>query len=487
MKLLLSILTSVVFTTYLMANNSIVVNTTQDLVNAVSTVKPGDTILLADGTYKNLRLSVTTDGTNDKMITIKAQNPGKAYISGNSAIELRGDYIHLSGLYFKDGNRNFGEWKTHGPGIVSIYADHCEVSECLFYDFDKANSSYISTNLDESGHVPQYCHIHHCAFIGKTTQDQVINLNNTRKKTLEGEPGKPMYHRISYCYFSNPPKKGNAGGGIRVGYWRKDYGRCLIDHNLFERQDSEAEIVTSKSMENVYFANTFINCRGTLNFRHGDKQVALNNIFIGTDEMYGYGGMYIWGSNHIIGNNFFYLPKTMKDRGFAGIYFNCGPKASEHALAYDMVVVSNTFVAVQGSAFNLAPMYDRRLKAFGAETELPHDITFVNNYVSAHNKTKSVWHEENGNSAKQTWEGNVCSGLDVSGMKGWENGTSPKGISTEGLKKILPYTSIEGIDLDFLKILSTPLQDKPLNKKITGPTWCDEYPGNYAETGIFAQ
>ena len=80
MKLLLSILTSVVFTTYLMANNSIVVNTTQDLINAVSTVKPGDTILLADGTYKNLRLSVTTDGTNDKMITIKAQNPGKAYI-----------------------------------------------------------------------------------------------------------------------------------------------------------------------------------------------------------------------------------------------------------------------------------------------------------------------------------------------------------------------------------------------------------------------
>ena len=487
MKLLLSILTSVVFTTYLMANNSIVVNTTQDLVNAVSTIKPGDTILIADGTYKNLRLSVTTDGTNDKMITIKAQNPGKAYISGNSAIELRGDYIHLSGLYFKDGNRNFEEWKTHGPGIVSIYADHCEVSECLFYDFDKANSSYISTNLDESGHVPQYCHIHHCAFIGKTTQDQVINLNNTRKKTLEGEPGKPMYHRISYCYFSNPPKKGNAGGGIRVGYWRKDYGRCLIDHNLFERQDSEAEIVTSKSMENVYLANTFINCRGTLNFRHGDKQVALNNIFIGTDEMYGYGGMYIWGSNHIIGNNFFYLLKTMKDRGFAGIYFNCGPKASEHALAYDMVVVSNTFVAVQGSAFNLAPMYDRRLKAFGAETELPHDITFVNNYVSAHNKTKSVWHEENGNSTKQTWEGNVCSGLDVSGMKGWENGTAPKGISTEELKKILPYTSIEGIDLDFLKILSTPLQDKPLNKKITGPTWCDEYPGNYAETGIFAQ
>ena len=152
-----------------------------------------------------------------------------------------------------------------------------------------------------------------------------------------------------------------------------------------------------------------------------------------------------------------------------------------------MTVVSNTFVAVQGTAFNLAPMYDRRLKAFGDKTELPHDITFVNNYVSTHNKTKSIWHEENGNSAKQTWKGNVCSGIDVSGINGWENGTAPKGINIDELNKILPYTSIEGIDMDFVKILSTPLQDKPLNKKITGPTWCDEYPGNYAETGIFAQ
>ena len=205
MKRILSILSSLAFATCVMADN-ITVGTTQDLVNATATVKPGDTILLSDGTYRDLRLTITADGTGDKMITIKAQNPGKAYISGNSAIELRGDFIHLSGLYFKDGSRNPSEWKTHGPGIVSIYADHCEVSECLFYDFDKANSSYISTNLDETGHVPQYCHIHHCAFVGKTTRDQVINLNNTKKKTLEGEPGKPMYHRISYCYFSNPPK-----------------------------------------------------------------------------------------------------------------------------------------------------------------------------------------------------------------------------------------------------------------------------------------
>ena len=83
MKRILSILPSLAFATCVMADN-ITVGTTQDLVNAAATVKPGDTILLTDGTYRDLRLTVTADGTGDKMITIKAQNPGKAYISGNS-------------------------------------------------------------------------------------------------------------------------------------------------------------------------------------------------------------------------------------------------------------------------------------------------------------------------------------------------------------------------------------------------------------------
>lgn len=65
-------------------------------------------------------------------------------------------------------------------------------------------------------------------------------------------------------------------------------------------------------MENVFFYNTILNCRGTLNFRHGDKQVALNNIFLSTDSKYDYGAMYVWGSNHIIGNNYVSLSRTLK-------------------------------------------------------------------------------------------------------------------------------------------------------------------------------
>lgn len=63
-----------------------------------------------------------------------------------------------------------------------------------------------------------------------------------------------MYHRIDHRFFSNPKKPGNAGGGIRIGYYRKDTGRCIVDSYLFMRQDSEPEIVTSKPQENVYYS-----------------------------------------------------------------------------------------------------------------------------------------------------------------------------------------------------------------------------------------
>lgn len=198
------------------------------LEKATSEAVAGTTILLADGIYKDIKLILKANGEKEKPIIIQAENPGRTFFSSNVKIELRENHNILNGIYFKNGGRNIKEWKSHGPGLVAIYADYCEVSECLFHQFDDANSAYITTSIDEDGHIPQYCHIHHCAFIEKTTLDQVFNLNNTLSKCIEGKPADPMYHRVSYCYFSNPPKKGNAGGSIRIGYWRKDYGELLI-------------------------------------------------------------------------------------------------------------------------------------------------------------------------------------------------------------------------------------------------------------------
>ena len=480
-------------------SQNIEVKDTSALLEALSKVTPGQTILLADGVYQDIKLISKVAGTDTNPITIKAIHPGKAIISGDSKVELWGNYTILEGLYFKEGNRNPNSWRTHGPGLVAIYGDHCRVTQCLFFNFDHADSAYITTSLDKTERVPKYGRIDHCAFIEKTTFDQVINLNNKlRKNVNEVTHGEPMFHRIDHCYFCNPQKKGNAGGGIRIGYWRTALGQCLVDSNYFERQDSEAEIVTSKSQQNVYYNNVFKHCQGTLNFRHGDYQVAIANYFVATDTKHEYGGMFVWGSGHLIAKNSFLLVYTLKSRGHACIYFNPGPAGSEHALAYDISCVGNTFDSPSGYNIHLAPLYDRRLKSFKDKTERPHDIRFVGNKFVANKEGEyPIVADPFEEVCKQTWIQNKFTGSFTNKQ------VDSKSVQAEDYQVVkAKYAEVQFIDkyigdhpvFDFLKTeIKYPLglmemcqMDAPdveyLYRKV-GPTWVKEFPGTYAKTG----
>ncbi len=473
---------------YLVKNN-------EEVYATLPKLKPGDKLIFEDGDYKDLKLVVNESGIAEKMITIMAKNPGKVFITGDAKVELRGEYILFKGFYFKNGNRNFNEWASHGPGIIALYGSHNRVTECVFNDFDQVNSAYITTSLNTDKTVPKHCRIDHCVFVGKKTLDQVINLNNRLKETNDGSNiGPAMYHRIDHCFFSNPPKVGNAGGGIRIGYSRYDVGRCLVDSNLFQRQDSEAEIVTSKSQENVYYANTIINSQGTLNFRHGDKQVALNNFYISTDDKFGYGGMFIWGSKHIIANNYFSLQKTIASRGNAALYFNPGIKDSEHALAFDILAVNNIFKNNNGYAINFEPLFERRTEGV-SNSELPnyrpYNITLNGNLFITTEKTSFDLFL--GDIAKQSFENNYSYGISKNNPTNIQplaiNNTGspdfyqPQSIAGYSQSKVAKIDNIEGINLNIQDIINGGIKGKPLTWDDVRPKWLADIPNDYWRTG----
>ncbi|MCU4174012.1 chondroitinase-B domain-containing protein [Carboxylicivirga sp. N1Y90] len=476
------------------------VSSVKKVEQAITNLLPGDTLLIADGVYNNIQLILKKSGKENAPIIIRAKNRGKVVFSGDIKIEMHGTYNVLDGIFFKDGNRNPDEWSTHGPGLVAIYGSHNRITQCSFHAFDQANSAYITTSLTEDGQVPQYCRIDHCSFTEKITFDQVINLNNVAKKDIKkGTQGIPMYHRIDHCYFSNPKKPGNAGGGIRVGYWRSDYGRCLIDNNLFERQDSEPEIITSKSMENVYYNNTYKNCAGTLNFRHGDKQVAINNFFIGTDSMREYGGIFVWGSGHIIANNYFNLPTTLKSRGNAALFLNCGAVGDEHALAFDLRIINNYFDRNNGYAINFSALYERRIKYCsdkGTKFEQPRDILLANNLFTSDKKyTFPLFYRQNKGGRNIDWNDNTALNSSTNfkiktGIK-FDKSKLSDNWQAEFTKHFnhnkSDYTSIlyniEGINLDIPHIVSQGIKGEPLSFEDVGPCWLLEIPGTYAQTG----
>lgn len=477
------------------------VGTVAEIYQFVNKLNPGDRLLLKDGIYKNIQLVVLVSGQHESPVHVTAENPGKVYFTGDAKVELRGDYIILRGIYFKEGERDVSKWKTHGPGLVTIYGCYNRVTECLFNNFDEANSAYITTSLTQNGKVPVHCRIDHCGFVNKLTFDQVINLNNTFKKdTANGGP--PMYHRIDHCFFSNPKKEGNAGGGIRIGYYRNDTGRCLVDSNVFERQDSEPEIITGKSRENIYYANTFLNCQGTLNFRHGDKQAAINNFFISTDTLFEYGGIFVWGSGHLIANNYFSLSKTIESRGNAAIYLNIGAPASEHAMAFDVKILNNVFNNMNGYAIHFSPMMVNRMQFFLQlrPTEmLPHNIHLENNCFYCDKPISFPFFKDDYPSEDRNirWINNACynTGKQLKCNNGCNKGYVHDHLFSinhcSGNKKCAActktntqkYENFNGVKFDFAAYLYGGFKGKPVQVDDILPSWMIGEVGSYYKTG----
>ena len=193
------------------------VSSKKEIIDITASLSSGDTLLVEEGTYKDLNWVIRAQGTFRTPVVIKAKKGGKVKITGNSHVELRGSYIVFDGFLFCNGARDPKQWRSHDPGLIAIYGSFNRITNCKVDNFDQANSAYITTSLNEKGEVPLYCRIDHCSFTNKKTLDQVINLNNRiHQRSKESAPA--MYHRIDHCYFNNPFKKsGNAGGWY--SYW----------------------------------------------------------------------------------------------------------------------------------------------------------------------------------------------------------------------------------------------------------------------------
>src|SRR3712207_7554651 len=74
------------------------------LIKAVKAAKPGDTLVLANGTYKNAELILVGNGSAGKPIVIKAATQGKVLLTGNSFMKIGGEYLEVNGFHFTKGS-----------------------------------------------------------------------------------------------------------------------------------------------------------------------------------------------------------------------------------------------------------------------------------------------------------------------------------------------------------------------------------------------
>ncbi len=322
---------------------------------AARSLRPGDTVVLANGTWRDFGIVFAGIGTAARPITLTAQTPGKVVLTGHSSLRLAGEHLVVSNLVFRDGFSPHGEVVSFRKSR-SERANHSRVTGVVIDGYNNPDRAQSDHWVALYGQHNRFDHNH---LVGKT------NAGTTLVVVRDAGQGLDNRHRIDHNWFGPRPNLGSNGGEtIRVGTSHDSLSdsHTLVEHNWFERCDGEVEIVSNKSGANTYRGNVFFRSRGALVLRHGEGNLVENNVFLGGGEPHT-GGIRVINRRQTVRNNYF---EGLAGDGFGSalsvMYGVPDSPLNRYTQVDGAVIERNTFVDA-GSLFFGAGMDDERSAA----------------------------------------------------------------------------------------------------------------------------
>jgi len=421
---------------------SILVETPQELKNAVSKAIPGDTIYLKNKEWKNAAIQLSGRGSAAKPIVVMPQSPGGVVFTGNSYIQLGAEYLTFSGFHFKNGytpKREVISFRINNDQL----ANHCRVSNLVIEDYSQPQRFKSDTWITLYGKNNR---IDHSTFVNKLNAGPVIIAE------LDDERSQRNQHSIDSNYFKGRQRFGSNGGEtIRIGVSRYSLSasQTQIRYNYFERCNGEVEIISIKSGENNVSFNTFLECEGGLVLRHGSGNVVSGNFFIGNNKPFT-GGVRVINPKQTVVNNVFYELQGSNFRAPLAV-LNGVPNSliNRYYQVKDAVIEKNTFINCSSILFGAGKDAERTLG--------PENVSFKNNLILSRNATfytdanqdKGILFTDNG------------------------IGADYPGQAEPGFKKVVVKTmSIQGFNLPYHALYGAALKKLPLvQQQFTGAAW----------------
>ena len=91
------------------AGTSTLVRTQDEYQRVARDAGPGDTIILANGVWRDFQIVFDAEGLPDEPVTLTAETPGGVILSGESNLRMAGRRLVVSNLVFRDGWSPTGE------------------------------------------------------------------------------------------------------------------------------------------------------------------------------------------------------------------------------------------------------------------------------------------------------------------------------------------------------------------------------------------
>jgi poly(beta-D-mannuronate) lyase len=438
------------------------VSSAADIAAALPTAKPGDVLVMADGTWNDQAILFKAIGEAEKPLTLRPATSGKVILSGKSSLKIDGQYLVVSGLFFKEG--------AGGGDCISLGGHNNRLTDCAVVGGDyKFFVHFFGQNN----------RMDHCYLAEKTSADPTLQIEVAEKE--------PNNHLLDHNHFGHRPPLGKNGGEtIRCGYSFQSMfsSKTTVEHNLFERCDGELEIVSNKSCDNIYRNNTFLQCAGFFTLRHGNRCTVDGNYFLGKGVK-GSGGVRVIGEDHIVTNNYF---ADLTDGVFRITSGIVDSELKGYFQAKRCVIAFNTVVNCKRAYLEL----DAGINT-SRRTLRPADITIANNIFDMPKEKEGVQLIKGTPGEGWKWMGNLASIFELDAEPPGIHLIDPKlqlandGVfrpsadspalhAAEGgfatIKFDIDGQPREGkSDIGCDQVSDTPVKNQPLTPKQVGPSW----------------
>jgi len=251
----------------------------------LANARPGDIVTIPDGTYRDMSVTLTAKGEPDRPIILKPDTPGGVILTGKVSIKISGVGLQFEGLRLEEFD------------LKSAVIDLDNASSCRITGLRATRAKGGAGPVIRLAHRSDDNRIDNCEFThieGRSIQIRIDSWSYTN--------GPPFRTRIDHNRFTDIPSLGGNGREtIQIGQTneaRALEAKSVVEHNLFERCDGEAEIISNKCSANTYRSNLFRECRGELVMRGGSNCVIDGNRFERNK-----GGIRLHGTGHTVVNN----------------------------------------------------------------------------------------------------------------------------------------------------------------------------------------
>jgi poly(beta-D-mannuronate) lyase len=421
----------------------------QEYRKAVRALKPGDSVVLADGEWRDFDIVFEARGEKEAPVLLRPQTPGGVVIAGQSSLRLAGEHLIVRDLIFRDGYSPRGEVISFRKDSKSL-ANNSRLANVVVDGFSKpdreAEDHWVA--LYGKNNV-----VDHNYFAGKTNRGPTLVVRLNTPESRENR------HRIVYNHFGpRPPLGGNGGETIRVGVsdYSREQSRTLIARNYFERCDGEVEIISIKSEGNTVAENVFYESRGSVVLRHGGGNVIERNVFLG-NGVADTGGIRVINENQTVRGN--YLEGLRGAKFLSAIaVMNGVPNSPENR--YHQVknawIENNSFIDVSALGFAVGSDEER--------SAIPQGSTFRNNLlVIDGDEPVAVFDDISG----IAFEGNVASNPKLADF-----GAEIR----DGLQLIRAENGLLYPEDEALAGVGAPRDLRPIKREETGPGWFERAP-----------